>query len=271
MPTIRRRLRTTLWRRHAPMRVSRPLFRTRSTHLRTSSSVADPENFKVAYAAIPARHAIELRQWTVAATLTQEHPDFPWSRFPWAQAITEFARGLGAARSGDIARAQASMARLQTLQESIERSGDRYWATQVEIQRLAVAAWSKHAQHDDDAALELMRQSADLEDASEKRPVTPGPIVPARELLGELLLELQQSTAALDAFETALDSSPNRLNGLLGAARAARAAGNAHAAQRYYGSLLAVAPHAQRPALDEARAYLRARDNAAGPEPRTWR
>lgn len=105
--------------------------------------------------------------------------------------------------------------------------------------------------------MKLMRQSANLEDASEKRPVTPGPIVPARELLGELMLELEQPAAALAAFETALVSAPDRFNALHGAARAARAAGDAQTARKYYARLLAIAsPESRRPALREAREFL---------------
>lgn len=218
-----------------------------------------PQNFKVAYAyaAIPARHAIEREQWSEAAALVQEHPDFPWAHFPWAQAITEFARGMGAARAGDVTKAQAAASRLQELQIAIDRGGDHYWATQVQIQQLAVSAWLAHAQRDDASALKHMRQAADLEDASEKRPVTPGPVVPARELLGTMLLELKQPAKALTAFQTALASAPNRFNAVVGAARAALASGDVKAAQKYYADLLAIAAaDAQRPALQEARDFL---------------
>jgi hypothetical protein len=197
--------------------------------------VTSPANFKVAYAyaAIPARHAIERRQWREAADLTVHHPDFPWARFPAAQAITEFARALGAARNGDKPRAAQAVGRLESLEGALRESGDAYWATQVEVQRLAAQAWLAHAQGRQSEALVAMRAAADLEDASEKRPVTPGPIVPARELLGDLLLELDRPAEALDAYRVALTESPNRFNSLAGALCAARRSGEQNIAERY--------------------------------------
>jgi hypothetical protein len=197
--------------------------------------VTSPANFKVAYAyaAIPARYAIERRQWHEAAELTAHHPEFPWARFPAAQAITEFARALGAARSGDLPRATRAVERLASLEDALRQSGDAYWVTQVEIQRFAARAWLAHAQGRQSEALVAMRQAADLEDASEKRPVTPGPIVPARELLGDLLLELDRPAEALVAYRVALTESPNRFNSLAGAVCAARRSGGQNTAQRY--------------------------------------
>jgi hypothetical protein len=197
--------------------------------------VASPANFKVAYAyaAIPARYAIERRQWREAADLPAHHPEFPWARFPAARAITEFARALGAARSGDLPRATRSVGRLASLEDALRQSGDAYWASQVEIQRLAAQAWLAHAQGRPSKALAAMRQAADLEDATEKRPVTPGPLVPARELLGDLLLELDRPAEALDAFRIALAESPSRFNSLAGAACAARRLGGQDTANRY--------------------------------------
>ncbi|HEX5488796.1 MAG TPA: hypothetical protein VFX04_06595 [Rhodanobacteraceae bacterium] len=201
--------------------------------------VTSPANFKVAYAyaAIPARYAIERRQWREAAALNLHHRDFPWTRFPPAQAITEFARALGAARSGDVTRAAQAVGRLASLETILRESGDTYWATQVEIQRLAAQAWLAHAQGRQSEALVAMREAADLEDASEKRPVTPGPIVPARELLGDLLLELDRPAEALDAYRVALTESPNRFNSLAGALCAARRSGERNIAHRYAGQL----------------------------------
>jgi hypothetical protein len=196
--------------------------------------VTSPANFKAAYAyaAIPARYAIERRQWREAAELNMHHRDFPWPRFPSAQAITEFARALGAARSGDEPRAAQAVARLESLEGALRESGDAYWATQVEIQRLAAQAWLAHAQGRQSEALVAMRKAADLEDASEKRPVTPGPIVPARELLGDMLLEIDRPAEALDAYRVALAESPNRFN-MAGALCAARRSGEQNIAERY--------------------------------------
>ena len=201
--------------------------------------VTSPANFKVAYAyaAIPARHAIERRQWREAARLPIHHPDFPWDRFPAAQAITEFARALGAARSGDQPHALLAVDRLMALEHALRKSGDAYWANQVEIQRLTAQAWLAKAMSKTDVAVSTMRQAADLEDASEKRPVTPGPIVPAREALGDLLLELDRPAEALDAYRLALAVSPGRFNGLAGAACAARRLGEQNTVQRHAGRL----------------------------------
>lgn len=194
-----------------------------------------PANFKVAYAyaAIPARHAIERRQWREAAGLSIHHPDFPWDRFPAAQAVTEFARALGAARSGDQPHAMQAVDRLTALEDALRKSGDAYWTNQVEIQRLSARAWLAQAEGKPDEAVSTMQRAADLEDASEKHPVTPGPIVPARELLGDLLLELDRLAEALDAYQVALTESPNRLNSLAGARCAARRLGNRNMAQDY--------------------------------------
>ena len=194
-----------------------------------------PANFKVAYAyaAIPARHAIERRQWREAAGVPIHHPDFPWDRFPAAQAITEFARALGAARSGDQPHAMQAVGRLTALEDALRKSGDAYWKSQVEIQRLTAQAWLAQAKGKPDEAVSTMRRAADLEDASEKRPVTPGPIVPARELLGDLLLELDRPGEALVAYRVALTESPNRLNSLAGAQCAAWRLGEQSTAQDY--------------------------------------
>jgi tetratricopeptide (TPR) repeat protein len=123
--------------------------------------------------------------------------------------------------------------RLASLEDALRQSGDAYWASQVEIQRLAAQAWLAHAQGRPSKALAAMRQAADLEDATEKRPVTPGPLVPARELLGDLLLELDRPAEALDAFRIALAESPSRFNSLAGAACAARRLGGQDTANRY--------------------------------------
>jgi hypothetical protein len=219
--------------------------------------VTSPANFKVAYAyaAIPARYAIERRQWREAADLTTHHPEFPWARFPSAQAITEFARALGAARSGDKPRAAQALGRLESLEGALRESGDAYWATQVEIQRLAAQAWLAHAQGRQSEALVAMREAADLEDASEKRPVTPGPIVPARELLGDMLLELDRPAEALDAYRVALTESPNRFNSLTGALCAARRSGEQNSAERYARQLpRSSADSRNRPEFEWARA-----------------
>jgi tetratricopeptide (TPR) repeat protein len=177
-----------------------------------------PENSTSAYAlaAIPARYFVERRAWTEAAKLSVAPQDFPWGKFGWCEAITQFARGLGAARSGDIQEAQRSEARLGVLRDGAKADNNAYAADQIEIQRLAVAAWIAQAYHREQEAEALLRKAADLEDVTEKDNVTPGPILPAREMLGDLLLELHRWQDAADAYRLSLQKSPKRLYGLQG-------------------------------------------------------
>ena len=223
---------------------------------------ADPETFKVAYAvaAIPARYALERRRWDEAAKLTVPALGaFPWQRFRWAEAHIYFARAIGAARTGDTASARLDIEKLTAIRERlIVAKGDYDWAGQVEIERLVASAWLAHAEGHNDDALRLVRAAADLDDATEKHPVTPGAILPAREQLGELLLELKQPLAALQEFETSLVQAPNRFNGLYGAARAARLASDQTKAKTYFGRLMALCGHADslRPEIEEAKAFL---------------
>ena len=224
----------------------------------------EPPTFKVAYAytAIPARYALERRQWREAATLNMppgQLGEFLLSQFPWAKAHLHFARAIGAARSGDTVAAAREVDELAAIrQELVEVKGDYDWAKQVDIQRLLASAWVEYAEGKHDEALKLARSAADLDDATEKHPVTPGSILPAREQLGELLLELKQPAAALQEFETSFQSTPNRFNGLYGAARAARLAGNRKSANVYYRKLLDLArdTDSARPEVAEAKTFL---------------
>jgi tetratricopeptide (TPR) repeat protein len=224
----------------------------------------EPPSFKVAYAfaAIPARYALERRRWDEAAKLTVPtgtSGTFPWQSFPWAEAHIHFARAMGAARTGDTASARQEIDRLAAIQKSLVAVKGGYdWAKQVEIERLVASAWAEYTDGKHDESLRLMRAAADLDDATEKHPVTPGAILPAREQLGELLLELKQATAALQQFETSLSSAPNRFNGLYGAARAARLAGDDRKARTYYAKLLELSRQGDgtRPELQEAKGFL---------------
>ena len=222
--------------------------------------IVDGENLASAYAftAIPARYALERRRWADAASLTPYPSNFPWSRFPQAEAVTYFARALGAARSGDAAGARKEIEELQFLHDSLVAVKQGYWAEQVEVQRRVAAAWLARLEGKNQEALQLMRAAADLEDSTEKHPVTPGPIMPARELLGELLLELNEPANALREFEASQRVEANRFKGLYGAAKAAERSGNPDSARALYGQLLAVCNEADtdRPELLEARAFL---------------
>jgi hypothetical protein len=221
----------------------------------------DAEQFAAAFAfaAIPTRYALERRQWDEAAELVFHPQSLSWDKFPQAQSIVWFGRGLGAARGGNPAEARKSVARLEALRDAMTAAKNAYWANQAEIQRLAVAGWIARAEGRNDEAVTLLRQAADREDATEKHPVTPGSIQPAREMLAELLLELGQASQALAEFEASQKVDPNRLHGLAGAARAAERAGDRARARRYYEQLvdLTRTGDTERPEVVQARAFLK--------------
>jgi len=220
----------------------------------------DAEVFAAAYAfgAIPARYALERRRWAEAARL-QVHPtSFPWDRFRYAEAMTYFARAVGAARNGEAAAARKDVEKLSSIQSALAEAKDGYWANQVEIQRRLAAAWLARADKRDEEALKLMRAAVELEASTEKHPVTPGPIIPAREMLGDMLIELNQPGQALREFETSLRDSPNRFNGLYGAAHAAELSGDLKTASAYYGKVVALSDKADgmRVELQRAKQFL---------------
>ena len=211
-----------------------------------------------AIAAGPARYTLERRRWNDAATLTLPATELDWSRFPHAEALVVFARGLGAAQSGNVATARQDIERLTALHTALTTMRQGYWAGQVDIQRQTVAAWTAKAEGRHDEALKLMRAAADAEDASEKHIVTPGPLVPARELLGEMLLGANRPAEALAEFEASQRKEPNRFRGYYGAARAAALTGDRTKARDQYAKLVAVVERAdtERPEIKEAKAYL---------------
>jgi hypothetical protein len=211
-----------------------------------------------AFAAIPARYTLERRRWSDAAKLELHPADFPWEQFRYSEALIYFARAIGAARSGDPAAARKDVDKLSAIQKALVESKLGYWADQVEIQRRSAAAWLAHAEGNDTEALTLMRSAAELEASTEKHPVTPGPIIPARELLGDMLLELKQPEQALREFEASLGDSPNRFNGLYGAARAAELSGNQKKAGDYYAKMVTLTAHADsdRPELQKIKEFV---------------
>ncbi|HYA95620.1 MAG TPA: tetratricopeptide repeat protein [Terriglobales bacterium] len=209
-----------------------------------------------ATATMPARYVIETRQWSEAAKL-EVPPGSPGGKLSWAEATVYFARALGSAHTGDIDGARLAVQKLETIHNTLVEVRETYWAGQVEIQRREAAGMLAFARGKKDEALELLRSAADMEDASEKHPVTPGPVVPARELLGEFLLSIDKPADALVAFESTLQRSPNRFNALYGAARAAQNAGQREKARQYYGDLVEVSdPVSPRPELRAAKSYL---------------
>src|SRR5205823_11489828 len=145
-----------------------------------------------AIAAMPARYAVERRNWSEAAVLTAPPMAFPWERFPWAEAMISFTRALGAAHTGDTASAETEIAKLQSLKQKLDQAKDDYWAKQVEVQRLAASGILAHAKGNDKEAVELARAAADLDASMDKHPATPAEVVPARDLLAELMIEVNE-------------------------------------------------------------------------------
>ena len=209
------------------------------------------------FAAMPARYALEREDWAAAAALPVA-PDAP----PFALAVTRFARAIGAARSGAGAAAAEEIAALRALETMLQEKKDTYWTTIVQAQRLASEAWLAHAEGRSEDALRLAREAADLEETVEKHPVTPGPLLPARELQADLLLALDRPADALVAYEQTLKREPRRARALFGAARAAEAAGKADVARAHYAQLLEVMEHADasRPQPAAARRFLAGTD-----------
>jgi tetratricopeptide (TPR) repeat protein len=226
----------------------------------TAIQKVQPEAFQAAYAfaAIPARYALERRRWSDAASLTLQPSSFPWSRFPWAEAVMYFARAVGSARNGKVTDARKDIEKLRSLHETLIKAKDSYWAGQVDLQGRVASVWLARAEGQNEEALKLMRSAADFEDSTDKHPVTPAPIMPARELLGDLLLELNEPKKALGEFEKSLSREPNRFHAFYGAARAAELLGDMEKARTYYGKLLKLCEKADnnRPELQSAKTFL---------------
>jgi hypothetical protein len=199
-----------------------------------------------ALAAIPARYALERRDWQQAEKLAlSETP------FPYADALTWFARGLGAARLGHATAANEAATALTQIRERLSKANEPYWAQQVEIQAAAVSAWSALAAGKNEDALRQMEAAARLEDGTEKSVVTPGPLAPARELLGEMLSEMNRPTEALVQFEATLRKEPRRFRSVYGAAHAARLSGSGETSKKYFRELLDVCARSDKPGRPE--------------------
>ncbi len=205
-----------------------------------------------ALAAMPARYVVERGAWREAAQL-QPTP----SKYPYTEAMTHFARALGAARGSNPAPAQKDVERIAALRDELKTAKNGYWANEVEVMRLASLAWVSLAQKKGDEALGLMRQAADIEDRSEKNIVTPGRLLPARELLGDMLLELKRPAEALKEYEASQLREPNRYRGLYGAGQAAAQSGNRDKARHYFSKLIELAGSGDfRPEMEKVRRYL---------------
>ena len=210
-------------------------------------------------AAIPARLALERGDWEAAAQVVPRTPEsLNWDKYPHIEAISHFSIGMGAARTGDAKRAAAAVAALTELQGRAAELDSAYdWAIQVEIQKLSVEAWTAFAAGDVEGGLALMKMAAEKEASTEKNPVTPGEALPASELYGDMLRAAGHAADALEAYETALARSPNRLNSLYGAGKAAEMSGDDEGAAGYYGQLDAIAAdNASREEVAYAREWL---------------
>lgn len=216
------------------------------------------DSFASAYgiAGVQSRYALETMNWEEAANLEERtHESFPWDKHPQFEAIIYFAKGIGAARSGNLESAQESLDKLNALYEATK---DKYWSTIVDAQRKSVAAWIEYANGDKQKALTMMEEAANIEDSVDKHPVTPGAVLPARDLLGDMLLEMDKPKEALAAYEKSLQISPNRFYALYGAGYAAELSGNSKAATKYYQELIELAANADSPRqrVDKAKEYI---------------
>jgi tetratricopeptide (TPR) repeat protein len=203
-------------------------------------------------AVMPARLAIERGAWREAAQLEPMK-----SQYPFTEANTYLARAIGAARSGDAESAKKDVKEIEARRDALKAANNGYWAAEVEVMRLSASAWTALADNRNDEALSLMRQAADTEDKNEKHPVTPGRLLPAREQLGDMLMELKRPKEALAEYELSMQREPNRFRGYYGAALAAEMAGDGKSARKYYTRLVQVAGKGDgRAELTLARNYL---------------
>jgi tetratricopeptide (TPR) repeat protein len=215
----------------------------------------DPDAFAAAFsqAAAPARYMVERGDWNGAANLEVKP-----SKFPHAMAISHFARAIGAARSGKTEAARVDTAKLAEMRDRLREAKNGYWAGQVDVQQQIATAWVLYADGKQDEALKVMSAAVDAEDNTEKAPVTPGPLAPARELYGFMLLDRGMAKEALAVFEATMAKEPNRFNGYLGAAKAAQGSGDTAKAKATYGKLVTLAAESepQRPTLAAARSFV---------------
>jgi tetratricopeptide (TPR) repeat protein len=216
--------------------------------------------FKTAFhlASTQARYALERHAWNEAARIAPREPaTLDWDRFTWPEAIAQFARGMGAAHLGNVNEARAAGERLEELEAATRKKGEDLFARNIRVLGLELEAWVAHVEKQRESSVTRMREAAELEASTPKHAVTPGPTLPAHELLGDLLMEQKQPAEALASYKQSMELYPKRFNSLLGAARAARALGDDSLARAFYQELLEVADGGTRePALKEARSYV---------------
>ncbi|MBI3139059.1 MAG: hypothetical protein HYZ15_10770 [Sphingobacteriales bacterium] len=219
-----------------------------------------PINFKEAYTftASPSRMALENKKWQEAAALQLYPANFPWGKFPWQEAIFHFARLLGATNTGAVLAAKTELEELNRLYDTLQKQKDLYKSNQVAIQIKTGEAWLSFMKGNKKEALRFMKTASDMEDSTSKHPVTPGEVLPARELYADMLLRVNQNEFALREYEEVLRKSPGRFNSLYGAGTAAAACGNIEKAIYYFTQLRVTAsPDSKRPELSVAGTFLK--------------
>jgi tetratricopeptide (TPR) repeat protein len=202
------------------------------------------------------RYFLERQQWADAANMDIQSSNFDWSKFPEYEVLHHFAKGLGASRNGKIQIAESELKKMDELQQQIKNP---YWGNQTEIQKNIIRSWMALAKGDKKQAVDLMRTASDMEWSTQKAPITPGELLPAREMFGDMLMQLNKPKEALVQYELSLQRSPRRLNTLFGAASAAQKSGDAIKAKTYFEQILQVAPNAD-PNLEiavKAKSYLK--------------
>ena len=227
-------------------------------YLKTITEV-EPINFKVAYAfaAIPSRYVLENKMWKEAANLNAHYPNFPWQNFSWQYAIIHFTRLIGSVHIGNMDSAKKELQELNNIYDTLTKQKDFYKANQIQIQIKTGEAWVQFKERKDNEALMLMNLAADMEDKTEKHPVTPGEVIPAREFLGDMLLQMKKPDEALKMYEAELKTHPKRFNGVYGAGLSAETSGQNEKARLYYTQLLNISgANSNRPELNTIKIFL---------------
>ncbi len=229
-------------------------------YLKTITAV-QPFNFKVAYAfaAIPSRYVLENKLWKEAATLKVHTDNIDWEKFQWQKAIIHFTRALGAVHTSNLQAAKTEVQALNDIHQKLQQQKDDYKANQVQIQITSATAWINYKEGNNEEALKLMQAAAAMEDQTEKHPVTPGEVIPARELLADMLLQMHKPRDALKAYEEDLKKHPNRFNALYGAGLAAEKINDSEKATLYFRQLTMAAGNgvAKRQEIINARLFLK--------------
>lgn len=215
------------------------------------------------FAAAPVRIALENKQWNKAMNVSVHPSTVQWNLFPWQKSLQSFARVLGAVHTGNLKRAEKELDSLQSFRQELLAMDDQYKANQVMIQIKAAQAWIHYAKGNNEEAIALMTESADMEDKTQKHAVTPGEVLPARELLGDMLLDMNKPAQALEAYELNLKRHPNRFNGIYGAAVSAKKLGEQEQATMYFEELLKLVDgvDSDRAELEEAREFVRQKES----------